>query len=298
MRKLTSFASSAPMPVKSWAQRLGFMLLLSAAGALMLVDKADTTLVERIRTAVTDSVTPLLDAVSEPVGTVVDVVEQIREFADLRGENAALRQENERLRSWQAVAQRLEAENLSLREQTRMAPDPSLRYLTARVIGDPGGAFARSVLINAGRRDGVAKGQAAITGVGLAGRVVAVGVRSARILLLSDINSRIPVQVGTARERAILSGDNSSQPKLLYFSADARITPGDQILTSGHGGAFPPGIPVGEVAVAGEDGIQVQPFVDLARIEYLRIANYERVGVLLPMAGSGQQEAAEKGPQR
>ncbi len=292
MRKLTGFASPATTPAKTWAQRLGFVFLLSAATALMLVGKADTTLVERIRATVTDSVAPILDAASRPVGTVVDVVEQIRDLADLRGENAALKHENERLRSWQAVAQRLEAENLSLREQTRMAPDSRLRYVTARVIGDPGGAFARSVLVNAGHRDGVAKGQAAITGVGLAGRVVEVGTRSARILLLTDINSRIPVQIGTARERAILSGDNSRQPELLYLPTDAKITPGDQIRTSGHGGAFPPGIPVGEVAVAGEDGFRVGTFVDLARIEYLRIADYELPGNLSPVAGSGRQEAA------
>src|SRR3546814_4703357 len=90
---------------------------------------------------------------------------------------------------------------------TNMVPDPAIDYVTARVVGDPGGAFVRTVLINAGERNGVEKGQAAITGDGLAGRVAEVGQRSARILLLTAINSRVPVVVGTASDRAVLRSE-------------------------------------------------------------------------------------------
>ncbi len=258
----------------------------------MLLGQADAVLVERARSAVTDAVAPLLDAASRPADAINDMIDSLSEMADLRGENAHLRRENDRLRSWQALARELEAENTALRKLTHAVPESGLRFVSARVIGDPGGAFARSVLINAGTRDGVAKGQAAITSDGLAGRVAEVGMQSARVLLVTDINSRIPVLIGNGRDRAILAGDNSVQPKLLYLAPGTNVAPGDSVVTSGHGGAFPPGLPVGIVSQAGEGALRIQPFVDWAHLEYLRLADYELSGVLMsPGAMNGNVSA-------
>jgi rod shape-determining protein MreC len=291
VKKATGPVSHLTTPIRAWAHRFAFLILIVAAFALMLLGKADTVLVERARTAVTDAVAPILEIASRPVGTVRDVLDQIRELADLRAENAALRRENQRLRQWQAVAQRLEAENLALRELAQMVPDAGLRFITARVIGDTGGAFARSVLVNAGARDGVAKNQAAITSEGLAGRVTEVGLRSARVLLITDINSRIPVLVGETRERAILGGDNTGQPKLLYLMPNSEIRPGDRVITSGHGGVFPPDLPVGIVTQASETAMRVQPYIDWAHMEFLRLADYD-----LPHQLSPDGDVAPAGP--
>ncbi len=282
MKKPSGSISHITTPVRAWAHRFAFLLLVASAFGLMLLGKADAVLVERARSAVTDAVTPLLDAASRPADAINDMIESLSELADLRGENALLRRENERLRSWQAVAQKLEAESTALRRLTRAVPESSLRFVTARVVGDPGGAFARSVLVNAGVRDGVAKGQAAITSDGLVGRVAEAGMQSARVLLITDINSRIPVLVGTGRDRAILAGDNSAQPKLLYLAPDVDVAPGDKIITSGHGGAFPPGLPVGVVSQVGEGALRALPFADWGHLEYLRLADYELSGVLMP----------------
>ena len=169
-----------------------------------------------------------------------------------------------------------------------MVPDPRLRYTAARVVGDQGGAFARSVLVNAGSRDGIAKGQAAVTADGVAGRVTEVGQRSSRVLLLTDINSRIPVLVGAARDRAIMAGDNTGQPRLLYLAAGTETRPGDRVVTSGHGGMFPPGLPVGVVTQASETALRVQPFVDWAHMEFLRLADYKLPSLpLSPGDGGG-----------
>ena len=295
MKKPTGPVSHITTPIKAWAHRFAFLFLVVAAFGLMLLGKADTVLVERARSAITDAVAPVLELVARPVASLSAVIESVGELADLRAQNAALTRENERLRNWQVVAQRLEAENEALRQTTYMVPDSGLRFVTARVIGDPGGAFARSVLVNAGRRDGVEKGQAAITSDGLAGRVAQVGVRSARILLLTDINSRIPVLVGSGRERAILAGDNTKQPRLRYLLPSAVIQPGDRVVTSGHGGVFPPGLPVGVVTEASESAMSVQPFVDWAHMEILRLADYELPRTLLPADGKGFREPRQQG---
>ena len=148
--------------------------------------------------------------------------------------------------------------------------------VAARVVGDSGGAFVHSVLVNAGGQDGVRKGQAAVNGEGLVGRVAEVGERSARVLLVTDLNSRIPVLLESQRYRAILVGDNSQRPRLLYLSADAKVSPGDRIVTSGHGGVFPPGLAVGVVTLIANGDVRVQPFVDWERLEYVRLIEFGR----------------------
>ena len=272
-------------PVKAWVQRFAVFLLVTAALALTLLGKTDSTIVHKTRVVLTDAVAPILDFASRPVGSAVDAIEQVQQLAALADENAELRNKNDRLRHWQTVAYRLEAENAALRDMLRMTPDPNTRYVTARVVADTGGAFVRSVLIHAGAGDGVAQGQAAVTGEGLAGRVAQSGGRSARVLLITDMNSRIPVFLANSRERAVLAGDNSSRPMLLYLGPRAQVRPGDRVLTSGVGGVFPAGLPVGVVASAADGQVRVQPFVDWGRMEYLRLIDFEQPGLLLPASG-------------
>lgn len=292
MNKPTGSEIRVASPLKAWASRFALLLLVGAAFGLMLIGRTNTFIVEETRTAVTDMVTPILDAVSQPVDTFSGVLDQAEAFTRLSAENQALKEQNARLLQWQAVAHRLEAENAALRNLNNMVPDPAMRYITTRVVGDPGGAFVRTVLINAGERNGVEKGQAAITGEGLAGRIAEVGQRSARVLLLTDINSRVPVVVGTARDRAVMAGDNSNAPELLYLGPTAKVKVGDRVTTSGHGGVFPPGLPIGVVSGVDEKGIRVKPFVDWAHMEVLRIVDYEMTGILDFEAQVGAARAA------
>ncbi len=292
MNKPTGSEIRVASPLKAWASRFALLLLVGAAFGLMLIGRTNTFIVEETRTAVTDMVTPILDAVSQPVETFGSAIEQAEALANLRSENLALKAQNENLLKWQGVARQLEAENAALRALNRMVPDPALSYITARVVGDPGGAFVRTVLINAGERSGVEKGQAALTSAGLAGRIAEVGQRSARVLLLTDINSRVPVVVGDRRDRAVLAGDNTNAPELLYLGPTAKVQVGDYVSTSGHGGVFPPGLPIGVVSGISEKGIRVEPFVDWAHMEILRIVDYEMIGILDFEARVGAARAA------
>jgi rod shape-determining protein MreC len=214
----------------------------------------------------------------------------------LRVENSRLRDDKARLLQWQAVARRLETENKALQSLLNFAPGPKASFVTTRVIADSSGVFAHSLVVNAGSRGGIAKGQAVITGDGLIGRIAGVGVRSARILLISDINSRIPVLVGTARIRAILAGDNSNRPHLIHLPAGVSVLPGDRVVTSGHGGAFAPDLPIGAVASVGDGGIEIRPFVERNRLEYVRVIDFGLAG-LRPSPATGGGGPATHGPE-
>ena len=128
----------------------------------------------------------------------------------MRAENRRLREENERLRRWQAVALALDAENAALKANLHWIPDPAPSYVTARVVADAGGVYARAVLLSVGPEQRIAQGQIALDERGLVGRVTEVGARSARVLLITDMNSRIPVTLENSRARAILVGTNGA----------------------------------------------------------------------------------------
>ncbi len=286
MKDFPRSAYRVTAPVRNLTQRFLYLGLAVVAFAIMLLGKADVLLMERFRAQVTDTVAPILDVLSRPVDAAIQVVDQFNELANLRADNQRLREDRVRLLQWQAVARRLEAENNSLRDILNFVPGPQASFVTARVIADSGNAFAHSLLLNAGERDGVSKGQAVITGDGLVGRINSVGARSARLLLITDLNSRIPVVVESTRTRAILAGDNNYRPRLIHLPPGAAVSPGDRVVTSGHGGAFPPGLPVGAVASVSDAAIVVQPFAGRDRLEYVRIVDFELKGILkLPAAG-------------
>jgi rod shape-determining protein MreC len=99
-------------------------------------------------------------------------------------------------------------------------------------------------------------------------------------LLISDLNSRIPVLIEATRTRAILAGNNSNRPRLIHLAPGATVSPGDRVVTSGHGGVFPVGLPVGLVDAVNEGGISVLPFVSRDRLEYVRVLDYGLKGII------------------
>ena len=270
---------AAPLSVA--VHRFSFVLLVGAALLLMMLARADTRLTERLRITINDAVAPVMAVLSQPLRTVHRVVDAAGNLVYLHGENAQLRDSNARLLKWQALALRLEQENAIYRSLLSAQVEDRLSFVSARVIGDSGGPFVRTVLLNAGARDGVEEGQAAITGDGLVGRLVETGERASRILLLTDLNSRVPVVVQTTRQRAFLAGDNSDRPRLTFLAGNAQVRPGDRIVTSGDGGLFPPGLPVGIVTSVMQRGARVQPYVALDRLEYVRILRLGRGGLTI-----------------
>ena len=288
--------TNVPQPVRSFWSRFAFAMLLAGAFALMLLGKADVLLVERFRTGIADVLAPVLEVLSRPAASVADTVAAVRRFRDLRAENERLRVDNGRLERWQHVARRLEAENKALRALTNFVHEPTAAFITARVIADAGGAFVRSAMINAGADYGVRRGLAAVAGEGLVGGVVEAGARHARILLITDLNSQIPVVVERTRDPAVLAGDNTRLPRLVYLPQNAQVLNGDRIVTSGHGGVYPAGLPIGVVTSIDDSTVKVTPYVDWNRLEYVRLLDYGLNGVV--KSTSGPPPFALMGPER
>lgn len=274
MRLRGNGISALGLSLKAAVQRFAAALLVMTALGLVILGKADAPLIANWRISVTDAVTPILAVIEQPVQAVREGIAEARAWADLRTENLQLREKNARLRAWQQLALRYRYENRDLRHLLKMTRGPVPTFISARVVGDSGSPFVRTLLLAAGAEDGIAPNEAVIAAGGLVGRIVEVGNRSSRILLLTDLNSRVPVRLADSGYRGILVGNNSPQPVLAYVPARAKAHPGEEVVTSGDGGLFPPGLPVGVVTSVVGTAVQVQPYVDDDRVEFVSVVRY------------------------
>ena len=161
--------------------------------------------------------------------------------------NQDLKRENAELKKWQDVA--LSLENRVQRYQLLLnaAPDQDLAAVAARVIGEANRPFTKTMILNAGVAQGVKKGEAVANADGLIGRVYLAGERTSWVILLTDLNSRVPVVIEPSHRRAILTGDNTPSPRLELDVGDGPIKAGDRVISTGDGGLLPPDVPVGVV---------------------------------------------------
>lgn len=261
-------------------QRTTPPLLILLSAAIIMLGKADQAMFDSVRTRVADGAAPALDALSWPLGAAGSAIDRVRGVFAMYQDNLRLERENERLLQWQQIALKLTADNRQLRGLLKAVPEKAMSYVTARVIANSGGGYVRTVMINAGQGAGVARGQSVVTGDGLIGRLTEVGERAGRVLLITDLNSRIPVVVEGSRMSAVLAGDNSERPQLIYLGEQGSLKVGDRVVTSGEGGIFPPGIPVGVVAALGAGAPRVEPYVELSQLGYVLVVDYGLSGAL------------------
>jgi rod shape-determining protein MreC len=264
--------------------KLTLPVLIAASFGLMLLGKADALLAEHARMALADTLAPIYAALAEPLADLRDTVAGATDLWDLRADNARLRDENERLRRWQSIALALDAENQRLKANLQWIPDPAPSYVTARVVADAGGVYAKAVLLSVGPNHGIRKGEIALDERGLVGRVTEVGARTARVLLVTDLNSRIPVILENSRAHAILVGTNGARPRLTYWAEGAMPQEGERVVTSAEASAFPANLPIGTVHFSAANVPEVAPAAMLDRLEVVRIFDYGLGGVAAPEA--------------
>ncbi len=276
------------IPVRHALAKLTLPVLIAAAFGLMLLGKADALLAERARMALADALAPIYGVLAEPLSSARGVIDNVENLMTVYRDNARLREENERLRRWNAVALALDAENATLKANLHWIPDPPASYVTARVVADAGGVYARAVLLSLGPNHGISKGQVALDDRGLVGRVTELGARSARVLLMTDLNSRIPVILEASRARAMLVGTNGNRPRLMYWPAGVQPAEGERIVTSAEANAFPAGLPVGTVRYNASNVPEVEPAARLDRLEVVRLFDYGLHGLLSPESAAAR----------
>lgn len=224
--------------------------------------------------------TPILNAVQKPSEWIDNIGESVTGHISVYEKNKVLKQE---LSSKQHLLREfsiLQNENHELRSLVNAVDEIEGESLTARVISDKKSTFSQTVIVQIDDARAVEKGQVVVNEYGLVGRVLEVFKNTARILLITDYASRIPVKVLEADVRGIVRGTNSYNLELVFTEdEEIKIKEGMVIVTTGVDGLFPQGLPVGVIRNVGKL-VYIKPDVDFSKLEFVSIQRQKVKGVL------------------
>ncbi len=240
------------------------------AVVLILLGRAQPSLFDRARSYVSDRAAPVLETLRLPIDAIGRWAAGAQGMFALYQENLRLREENARLMQWQHAALALDQKLHRYELLLNVVPDPKIASITAHVIGRSSRPFLDTMILDAGRRNRVKPGEAVVDERGLIGRIFLAGDHTSWIILLTDLNSRVPVVIQPGNIQAIMAGDNSASPTLEVSAQGAQLRNGQQITTSGDGALLPAGLPVGTVQWDGEQ-FRAQLFADAGRSDDVRI---------------------------
>jgi rod shape-determining protein MreC len=295
------------------AGRRRFTLSAAVIAAIVLLAGAGVMLFLRVgaegpvSTAGDDAAASAAEGAAGPYNAVSRTLRRVGLMWDAAERIEALEAENRELQYWRRAAERLAERNARYAELLRMAPDAFgenadlENAIGARLVLDSGGPFTRTLVADAGADRGVRVGYIAVNHRGLVGRVVSVGRTSARILMLDDYNSRVPVMGAQSRVRAMLVGRASNPPNLVAapFSVEdpaleffaGGLRQGEPIITSGDGGLYPRGIRVGVASRRQNGDWRVELAVSGAPIDFVRLVPF-----IAPVTPESEGVAPDEGP--
>ncbi|MDE2182749.1 MAG: hypothetical protein KGJ78_06980 [Alphaproteobacteria bacterium] len=254
---------------------LPLIIVAALAVALILVGKAQSALFDRARASIIDWMRPALVASRAPMEALNNWVSSIGEIFVVYQENLKLKEENARLRQWRNTAVVLDDRLKRYQLLLHAVPDPALTTVVAKVIGRASQPFLQTMILDAGKSNNVKPGQAVVDARGMIGRIFLTGQRTSWVILLTDLNSRIPISITPDSAQAIMTGDNSPEPLIEALPPNAQIKPGDQVVSSGDGDILPAGLPIGVVVREG-DALRVALFADPSSAQDVQILDFKR----------------------
>ena len=255
---------------KGTKQRFSLFVLIILSIIFLFVETIETKPLNYLRSFIKDTIYRGSLVVSIPFKSFDNIVEYIDEHINLYNNYSKLKIENNELKNNISKSDFLELENTQLRKLIEEQVSSSSNLVSARIMLDKQSPYLNSLIINVGGNKNIKNGMAVLDGKNFIGRIVDVNFFSSRVLLASDLNSKIPVISEPSAHHAILTGHGENVLSLEYLPENHNIRDGDKVYTSGKEGIFSPGIPVGVVKIE-KDIIRVLLFSDLSQITFINV---------------------------
>jgi len=261
------------------ARRGGFLIWIVLLATLLAIANLPTPAARAVKAGVREFLAPLHALVARVSVRLHETANAIRGIGGLAAENRALQEELLRLRLEMRALQAAAAENNELRELAGFRQRAGHRTVAAEVIARDSSGWWHSLRIDRGRLDGLRPDLPVVTSDGIAGRITEVTDHTAEVLLISDPSCRVSVRIPRTGSHGVLRGagmrwDGQIICRVDFLHPRHAVRPGDEVVTSGLGGVFPPNLPVGTVLSAQTDAAglyrqaEVLPRADLGRMRH------------------------------
>ena len=253
-----------------------FAGLFAIALLLILVHKIDLGIISGLSQTILGITSPLMHVVTLPAQGISYAYKTTSEFFNVYEENQRLQKENEELFLLKETLTALTAENKTLKTLLHHFDTPTTQSYTARIIAENGNAFSNSFIIYINDPNHQIKpGYAVVNQDGLIGRIELISGSYAKVSLITDISSKIPVVSQSSRDRGILVGQNQEELHLILTPLLSSFKKGDILVSSGIGGGIPAEIPVARIKKVDLDKIIATPLFNPNQIEYVKIIAYD-----------------------
>jgi len=255
-------------------QRFSLTTLIVISIIILIFEKYNFKAINLLKTSLKEIVYRSTFIVSVPENLVKNAYKISLEHINLYEEYKQLNLEYKKLKAENLNIEFIKSENKILKSKIEDIKDQKYEVL-AKVIIDKQSPFLKSVIVNRGSRDKIELGMAVLDGDFLVGKVVEVNYLTSRILLLSDLNSKIPVSIEPNGIQSILSGTGGKHGKLQYLlSNNLNIKGEDEVFTSGSGNIFNAGIPIGTIKI--KDNLPEIIFhSDFSQLRLVKIVTFE-----------------------
>ena len=269
-REDVGIAIRSALLAKETKQKFSLFALVVLSIVLISVDTIEAKPFDYFRSFIKDTIYRGSLVVSAPFKVFDNFTDYINKHLNLYSNYNELKKENNKLKNNISKSDFLEFENAQLRKLIEEQASSFSDLLSARVMIDKQSPYLNSFIINIGSNKNIKNGMAVLDGKNFIGRIVDVNFFSSRVLLVSDLNSKIPVIIEPSGHHAILSGHGTNKPILEYLPENYTIQDGDKVYTSGKEGIFSPGIPIGEIIIE-KDVVKTSLFSDLSQITFVNI---------------------------
>ena len=242
------------------AQKFSLISLIILALILFFLDVYSFKIIKPIRSIINDGVYRVSILSSTPSRFFPSLSQDIVNLVNIKSENQRLKEELEIFKKKELEVEYLANENENLKKIFKSdISTVNGKTIIAKVLIDKSSPYLKSVVINKGSKQGILKGMPVLDKFFLIGRIVETNYFSSRVLLLNDLNSRIPVTISDQSIQAILKGNSKNKPILEYLPEGYVLKGGLKVFTSGKDGIFLPGTPIGETQENGEVKLYSEP---------------------------------------
>ena len=269
-----SIAFRSALLQRGGAQKFSILSLIILAIFIFFLDVYGITFIKKTRSVINDVVFRISYLVSSPSRFIPNASDGLANHFYLKRENEELRKAIEKYKSLDLNLEFLSNENKNLRKvlDAENVINDVKHIVLAKVLVDRNSPFLKSIIINKGTQSGIKKGMQVTQNSYLVGRIVEANYLSSRVLLLTDLNSRIPVTLGKDSSQAILTGSGIKYPKLEYLPDDYEFKEEVTIFASGKDGIFIAGTPIGKTTInVGKYENEVKLFVDSNQLSFVTV---------------------------
>jgi len=255
-------------------QRFSLIGLIFFSVSLLILSKINLTATNYIKITLNEIVYRSSFIISVPEKKVQDFLNTIKDHYNVYNDYLLVKEELKTIQSKKYETQFLKEENKRLKKTINEYIYNS-EEMVAKVLIDKNSPFLKSIIVNKGSKDSIKLGMAVLDGTYLVGKIVEVNYSTSRALLISDLNSKIPVGIEPGNIQSILSGTGKQNGKIEYLESEIFIGNESIVYTSGSGGLFKPGIPIGIYNKKNKEEQTVTFFSKLSQLTFVKLVSFE-----------------------